>query len=134
MRKAYETNSIESEFEFAKQDVYDLQEEMSASADNMPEQLGTAHAEAARLLDTAWSFLLDCDVPSDLRDKEVVWQEWKGNIHRPQRRDNVVNFLYAYLSQIRAVYQTAKLREDLRFAIDILSDVYFPGMRGKRAA
>ena len=77
MRKVIETSTIENEFEFVKQEVYDLQDGMSNAADNMPEQLNTAHAGAAQLLDVAWDYICNCDVPPELCNQEVIWLEWK---------------------------------------------------------
>lgn len=134
MRKRYETGTIENIFEFARQEVFDLQDEMENAADNMPEQLGRAHANAAQLLGVALSSIYDCDVPSYLCDVEVRWEEWKGTIYRPQKRDNVVNFLRAYLAQVPQSDRTEKLRADLQYTIDALENVFFPGMSGRRAA
>lgn len=134
MRKVIETSTIDGALEFAKQDVYDLQNEMSDAADAMPEQLSAAHAEAAQLLDVATSFLSSCDTPSYLGDTKVTWAEWRGKIYRPQRRENVVNFLRAYLAHVPETDETEKLRDDLDGAITVLERVFFPGMRGRRAA
>ena len=134
MRKRFETSTIENELEFARQEVFDLQDEMNNAADNMPEQLNTWHADAAQLLDVALNYVYDCDTPSSLRDVEVTWPEWKGKIFRPQRRDNVVNFLRAYLAKIPRTDETERLRSDLQSAIEALKNVFFPGMNGRRAA
>lgn len=134
MRKRYEKGTIENALEFFRQDVFDLQEEMNNAADNMPEQLNGAHAEAAQLLQVALDFIDNTDVPSELRDVEVAWLEWKGKIFRPQKRDDVVNFLRAYLDQVPRSEEFKRLKTDLGHAIEALTNVFFPGMSGRRAA
>ena len=132
MRTRCETATIENAFEFARQDLYELQTEMGDAADNMPEQLNKAYAEAAQLLSVALHYVNHCDVPAELCDVEVTWTEWKGKIHRPQRRDNIVNFLSAYLKQVPQNDGNEKLRSSLRDAIEVLKNVFFPGMSGRR--
>jgi hypothetical protein len=134
MRKVYDRGTIESALDFVTEDVFELQDEMNGAAENMPEQLSTAHADAAQLLDVALSYMRDCTAPSELSDVEVTWVEWRGKKFRPQRRDNVVSFLQAYLGQVPQTDSTKKLRSDLQSAIDVLKNVYFPGMGRRRAA
>jgi hypothetical protein len=134
MRQERETATIENAFEFAVQDVYDLYADMEQAAENMPEQLSGAHAHAAVMLDMARSYMNSYDIPEILRDKEVTWWIWTGKFYRPQKRENVVNFLNAYLLEVPISEETEKLRSDLGEAIEILSNVFFPGMRGRRAA
>jgi hypothetical protein len=134
MRKVLEVATIDNAFEFAQQDVYDLHESMRDSADNMPEQLNTAYANAADNLSIAIDYLLDCGAPTELCNVEVTWKEWRGKLYRSQLRDNVVNFLRAYLARVPQKKETEKLRSDLQDAIGILVEMFFPGMSGRRAA
>lgn len=134
MRKRLETMTIANAYEFAQQDVFDLNESMREAAENMPEQLNSAHMEAAGRLETALGYIWDCRVPTEFSEVEVTWEEWRGKIHRPQRRDNVVNFLIEYLAYVPQRGDTEKLRDDLKLTIGLLKNVYFPGMSGRRAA
>jgi hypothetical protein len=129
-----ESATVENAFEFALQDVYDLHADMEQAAENMPEQLNGAHADAAVMLGQALHYMNISDIPESLRDKEVAWWVWTGKFFRPQKRENVVNFLSAYLSEVSVNKETEKLRSDLGEAIEILNNVFFPGMRGRRAA
>lgn len=135
MGKVFERATIASAFDLAKQDVYELAESMQEAAEAMPEQLNGTHAEAAIQLEISVGELFRCDPPSDLRDEEVTWLEWRGKkLYRPQRRDNVVNFLRAYRARIPENDNTEELRTVLLRAIERLEDVFFPGMSGRRAA
>lgn len=134
MRKQLESLTIGNQIDFALTELFDLQDEMQSAAENMPEQLSGAHAQAATSLELAWSGLSDCGVPDDLSEEEVTWTKWVGKIHRPQRRDNVVSYLCAYLARVPKNDNTEKLRADLEYIIDTLRGVFFPGMSGRRAA
>jgi hypothetical protein len=86
-------------------------------------------------LDIALDRLYDCEVPAELRDREVAWPEWQAKkLFRPRRRDNVVNFLRAYLANVPQSGENGRLVGALQQAIDMLERVYFPGMSGRRAA
>jgi hypothetical protein len=134
MRRGRETGTIDGALDLARQEVFDLQDSMNDAAENMPEQLNTWHAAAASNLDIALSFMYDCDAPPKLREVEVTWSEWSGKIFRPQRRDNVVSFLCAYLAYVPENEETKTLRTNLQYAIDMLNGVVFPGMSSRRAA
>lgn len=135
MRRTLERATIESAFDFAQQEVFELAESMREAAENMPEQLNGAYTEAANSLQVAHDFMTQDEIPIELRDEEVAWREWRGSkIFRPQRRDNVVNFLRAYLTRLPQDNETKRLRKNLELAINVLDSIFFPGMSGKRAA
>lgn len=134
MRRTLETLTIANAYDLAQQEVYSLHDSMRESAENMPEQLSLAHANAADKLETALGSMYDCRVPTEFSELKITWEEWQGKIHRPQRRDNIVNFLVAYLARVPRRHDTEKLRTALQETIDALNNVYFPGMSGRRAA
>ena len=101
MRRTFVRTTIESGFDGAQQEVFELAESMCEAAENMPEQLNGAHTAAADWLQVAHDFMTRDVIPTKLRDEEIVWREWTGSkIFRPQRRDNVVKFLRAYLTRL----------------------------------
>jgi hypothetical protein len=135
MRKTFRASTIESELDLARQEICEIADSMREASENMPEQLNGGYSDAAVKLEIALSRLYECDVPAELSDQEVAWPEWQAKkLFRPQRRDNVVSFLRAYLSNVPQSEENRCLVKALQQAIDILERVYFPGMSGRRAA